>query len=89
MPVCSLKYLPKNEAFGKFRSLAISCIVMSEKRRRRSMAPIVKCSIIMLGRRLIVSFKMVDKYFGVTFNCLAKSSTLRMRPSLCSTNCKN
>ena len=30
MPACSLKYLPKNDALGKFRSLAISCIVMSE-----------------------------------------------------------
>ena len=26
MPACSLKYLPKNDALGKFRSLAISCI---------------------------------------------------------------
>ena len=35
MPECSLKYFPKNEALGNFRSFAISCIVISVKRNRR------------------------------------------------------
>ena len=68
IPVCSLKYLPKNEALGKSRSLAISCIVMSVKRSRCLMALSVKKRIVSLGLRFIVSLSSVERYFGVTFS---------------------
>ena len=50
MPVCSLKYLPKNEALGNCRSSAICCMVISVKRRRFSIAWRVKKQTISLGR---------------------------------------
>ena len=80
MPACSLKYLPKNEGLGKFRSLETSCIVMSVKRSRCSMAFIVKSCMMVLGRLFIVSFRMVERYLGVMLSWLANSSTLRILP---------
>ena len=87
MPVCSLKYLPKNEALGNCRSSAICCMVISVKRRRFSIAWRVKKQTISLGRLFIVSINSFERYLGVTCSILAYSSTRRMRPSLCSANC--
>lgn len=86
MPECSLKYLPKKDALGKFSSSAICCIVISVKRSLCSIALRVKKQIRVLGFRFVVFISNFDRYFGVTFSICANSSTLRIRPSLCSTN---